>query len=102
MKEMIYTEEQIFQCLACCETIIDNNLYRAKKWRSSHIHAGTPAEISAGEVYQHKANEWMEYRKKIRSLLSRRYTLQEIIRYSKGCKKKATQKAVKELIAEID
>lgn len=97
---MIYTEEQIFKCLACCEAIIDRNLYLAKKWRNSYIYADTPAAVPAGEVYQHKANEWMEYRKEIRSLLSGRYNLKEIIQHSKGCKK-TTQKAVIDLIAQI-
>lgn len=98
---MIYTEEQIFKCLACCEAIIDRNLYLAKKWRNSYIYADTPTAVPAGEVYQHKANEWMKYRKEIRSLLSRRYSTKEIIRRSKACQKKTTQKAVIDLIAQI-
>lgn len=97
---MIYTEEQIFKCLACCEAIIDRNLYLAKKWRNTYMYADTPAAVPAGEVYQDKAKEWMEYRKEIRSLLSGRYTLKEIIQHSKGCKK-TTQKAVMDLIAQI-
>lgn len=94
---MIYTEEQIFKCLACCEAIIDRNLYLAKKWRNSYVQLDTPAM----EYYQSIANEWMEYRKEIRSLLSRCYSTKEIIRRSKACQKKTTQKAVMELIAQI-
>lgn len=64
------------------------------------MYADTPAAVPAGKVYQDKANEWMEYRKEIRSLLSGRYTLKEIIQHSKG-NKKTTQKAVMDLIAQI-
>ena len=94
---MIYTEEQIFKCLACCEAIIDRNLYLAKKWRDSYVQLDTPAM----EYYQSIANEWMRHRMLIRNLLSDRYTTKEIIRRSKGCQKKATQKAVKELVTQI-
>ena len=96
IQKMIYTEEHIFKCLACCEAIIDRNLYLAKKWRNSYVQLDTPAM----EYYQSIANEWMEYRKEIRFLLSGRYNLKEIIQHSKGCKK-TTQKAVIDLIAQI-
>ena len=65
------------------------------------MYADTPAAVPAGKVYQDKAKEWMEYRKEIRSLLSRRYRTKEIIRRSKACQKKTTQKAVIDLIAQI-
>ena len=88
-------EDKIFRCLACCEYMIEKNLYLSKKWKNSWV-------IPSEEIYQGCADEWKEYREKIRSLVSNRYPLKEIIRRSKACKKKATQKETKELVQELE
>ena len=89
-------EDKIFRCLACCEYMIEKNLILAKKWKNSWV---IP---SSEEIYQGRVDEWKEYRNKIRSLVSGSYPLKEIIRRSKACKKKTTQKETKELVQELD
>lgn len=89
----VYTEEYVFSCLACCEAIIDKNLYLTKVWKNT---------LTEGGEFEAKAEKWMAYRTTIRQLLSGRYSTKEIIRRSKGCQKKSTQKAVKELVAQIN
>lgn len=95
-------EDKIFRCLACCEYMIEKNLILAKKWKNSYMWADSPAAVPSEEIYQERVNEWKAYREKIRSLVSNRYPLKEIIRRSKACKKKATQKETKELVQELD
>ena len=87
-----YTEEYIFSCLACCEAVIDRNMYLAAKWKNAY---------PAGETYLDRAEKWMKCRSVLRGLLSERYSTKEIIQRSKACKKKATQKAVMDLIVQI-
>lgn len=88
----VYTEEYIFSCLACCEAIIDKNLYLTKVWKNT---------LTEGGEFEAKARKWMAYRTMIRQLLSGRYSTKEIICRSKSCQKKTTQKAVIDLIAQI-
>lgn len=95
-------EDKIFRCLACCEYMIEKNLYLSKKWKNSYMWVDTPAAVPSEEIYQERVNEWKEYREKIRSLVSDYYSLKEIIKRSKACKKKATQKEVRELVQELD
>lgn len=61
----------------------------------------TPAAVPSELIYRERVDEWKEYRNKIRSLVTDRYTLKEIIQRSKACKKRATQKETKELVQEI-
>lgn len=89
-------EDKIFRCLACCEYMVEKNIYLAKKWKGSCTWV-----IPSEEIYQGRVNEWKTYREKIRSLVTDRYSLKEIIQRSKACKK-STQKEVKELIKELD
>lgn len=103
-----YTEEYIFTCLVTCDKVISKNLYNAKKWKNTCSTYYNPFE-SAEDTYTAIADTWKKYRTIIRSLLSERYTLREIIqhtkRYDNSCKqgtlKPATQKAVKVLVTEI-
>lgn len=95
------SEDKIFRCLACCEFMIEKNLILSKKWKNSYMWVDTPAAVSSEEIYQGRVNEWKAYREKIRSLVSNRYSLKEIIQRSKGSKK-STQKEVKELVQELD
>ena len=88
----VYTEEYIFSCLACCEAIIDKNLYLTKVWKNT---------LTEGGEFEAKARKWRAYRTMIRQLFSGRYSTKEIIRRSKACQKKTTQKAVMDLIAQI-
>ncbi len=46
--------------------------------------------------------EWMGYRERLRSLLLPIYSIKMIIQMTKGCKDKATQKEVLEVISLID
>lgn len=89
-------EDKIFRCLACCEYMVEKNIYLSKKWKNSCTWV-----IPSEEIYQGRVNEWKTYREKIRSLVTDRYSLKEIIQRSKACKK-STQKEVKELIKELD
>lgn len=95
-------EDKIFRCLACCEFMIEKNLILAKKWKNSYMWADSPAAVPSEEIYQGRVNEWKAYREKIRSLVSNRYSMKEIIQRSKACKKRATQKEVRELVQELD
>lgn len=96
----IYTKEEIFACLVTCDKLIRENAYKAKKWKNY----GDCAYESYEDVYLEKANEWREYQTVIRSVLIVQYTLKEIIQYTKQCTAKpkpATQKAVREMVAQI-
>jgi len=46
--------------------------------------------------------EWTRYREKLRSLLLPIYPMKMIIQHTKGCKDKATQKEVKEVIELVE
>ena len=55
-------------------------------------------DVSSSELYKEKRLEWMEYRKKLRSLLLNEYSMKEIIKMTKACKDKYTQKMVMSVI----
>ena len=94
----IYTKEEIFACLATCDKLIRENSYKAKKWKNY----GDCCYESYEDVYLEQADKWRRYQAVLRSLLSSQYTLKEIIRYTKQCTAKpATQKAVKEMVVQI-
>ena len=92
-----FTESLLFACLATCEPVISRYAYSEKKWRNYYM-----GPCNLGDSYRSSRLEWMEYRKKIRSLLLTRYSMAEIIQMTKACTNKATQKAVKELVEVLD
>lgn len=92
------TDSMIISCLATCESVISKNAYLEKKWSNySYCYGQT-----AGDSYKLIRLEWMEYREKLRSLLLLVYLMKQIIQMTKGCKDKASQKEVKEVIRMID
>lgn len=101
----IYTKEEIFACLVTCDKLIRENSYKAKKWKNY----GDCCYESYEDVYLEQADKWREYQTVIRSLLTAQYTLKEIIQYTKQYEKRctlrttkpATQKAVKEMVTQI-
>ena len=97
IKNQSYTEEQIIQCLVTCESVINKNAYLEKKWSNYII-----GNCSRADEYTKNRTDWMEYRKKLRSLLLDKYSMKEIIQKTKSCKEKSTQKLVKEIIDLMD
>ena len=97
IKSQSYTEEQIIQCLATCESVISKNAYLEKKWSTYII-----GNCSRADEYTNIRTDWMEYRKKLRSLLLDKYSMKEIIQKTKSCERKSTQKRVKEIIDLLD
>lgn len=79
--------------LAACEPVISKNAYLEKKW--CHDYTGY------GGYYATRL-EWMEYREKLRSLLLPIYSMKMIIQMTKGCKDKASQREVLEVINLIE
>lgn len=88
------TASLIVACLATCESVISKNAYLEKKWNN--------CEKSYYGCYQYERLEWMEYREKLRALLNNVYPMKVIIKMTKSCTNKATQKAVKEVIDLIN
>lgn len=84
----------LISCLATCESVISRNAYLEKKWSNY-------SEFSSGG-YKFERLKWMDYREKIRSLLSSVYSMKLIIQMTKSCNDKATQKDVKILIDLIE
>lgn len=95
LKDKLFTEEEIIKCLATCESVISKNAYLEKKWGNCYYHF---FDVSSSELYKEKRLEWMEYRKKLRSLLLNEYSMKEIIKMTKACKDKYTQKMVMSVI----
>lgn len=83
----------LISCLATCESVISRNAYLEKKW-------GNYCRDYGG--YRATCMEWTRYREKLRSLLLPIYSMKIIIQLTKGCKNKATQKEVKEVINLIE
>lgn len=103
LKNKKFTESLLFACLAACKPVINRYAYSEKKWANYDLdYVG-----NLGGSYRASRLEWMEYRKKIQSLLLSRYPMKIIIQKTKSFLKnneneKATQKAVKEIVALID
>ena len=103
LKNKKFTESLLFAALAACEPVINRYAYSEKKWANYDLdYVG-----NLGGSYRASRLEWMEYRKKIQSLLLSRYPMKIIIQKTKSFLKnneneKATQKAVKEIVALID
>ena len=83
IKNKSYTEEQIIQCLVTCESVISKNAYLEKKWQNYHDDFVGSADASN---YRADRLEWMEYRKKLRSLLLDKHSMREIIQNTKSTK----------------
>lgn len=97
LKNNSYTDEQIIRCLATCESVISKKAYLEKKWKNGYI-----GKLSTGDQYRADRMIWMEYRTKLRSLLTDKYSMREIIQRTKSCKSKGTQKMVKEIVSMMD
>ena len=89
-----FTDTLLVSCLAACEPIISKNAYLEKKWAN--------CGQSYNGCYQYERQLWMEYREKIRSVLLPIYSMKMIIQMTKGCKDKATQKEVLQVIHLIE
>ena len=88
-----FTDTLLISCLAACENVISKKAYLQKKWCHDYKDYGG---------YNATRLEWMGYREKIRSLLLPIYSMKMIIQMTKGCKDRATQKEVLEVISLID
>lgn len=95
LKNKRLTDSLLISCLAACEPVISKNAYLEKKWSN---YCGSR---DYGGYYATRL-EWMKYREKLRSLLLPAYSMKMIIQMTKGCKDKATQKEVLEVINLID
>ena len=93
LKNKKFTDSLLVSCLAACEPVISKNAYLEKKW--CHDYTGY------GGYYATRL-EWMGYRERVRSLLLPIYSMKMIIQMTKGCKDRATQKEVLEVISLID
>ena len=88
LSNRLINEELIYACLMICEKVISKNAYLEKKW---------------GKWYE--GLEWMEYRKKLQSLLLTKYSIKEIIQNTKSTKvytDTAPKTLVKSVIELID
>lgn len=94
LKNKKLTDSLLISCLAICESIISKNAYLEKKWSN--------CGQSFNGSYQYERLKWMKYREQIRSLLLPIYSMKMIIQMTKGCKDKATQKEVLEVINLIE
>ena len=98
LKNKKLTDSLLISCLATCEAVINKKAYLEKKWSGYHI----VSDQTVGDVYRQERLKWMKYREKLRSLLLSAYSMKMIIQMTKGCKNKATQKSVLEVIALVD
>lgn len=98
----LISEELIYACLMTCEKVISKNAYLEKKWGKWYEDLTGSADASN---YRSDRLEWMEYRKKLRSLLLDKHSMREIIQNTKSKKvytDKVSQKMVKLVIGLID
>lgn len=95
LKNRRLTESLLISCLATCESVISKNAYLEKKWSN---YCGNR---DYGGYYAARM-EWTRYREKLHSLLLPIYPMKMIIQLTKGCKDKATQKIVKEVIELVE
>lgn len=68
LEQNVITEQLIFQCLGKCEQVISKAAYNKVKWENSRY---------VGQ-YDYEIDVWSEKRKKLRSLLYRKYSFSEI------------------------
>ena len=92
------TDSLLISCLAACETVISKKAYLEKKWSGYNV----VFDQTAGDMYRQERLEWMKYREKLRSLLLNVCSMKMIIQMTKGCKDKASQKEVLQVVHLID
>ena len=78
----IITKELIYACLMTCEQVISKNAYLEKKWQNYH----DDFVGSEGDNYKADRLTWMDYRKKLQSLLLDQHSMREIIQNTKSTK----------------
>ena len=98
----LISEELIYACLVTCEKVISKNAYLEKKW--GKWYEGLTGSADASN-YTADRLTWMEYRKKLQSLLLTKYSIKEIIQNTKSTKvytDTAPKTLVKSVIELID
>lgn len=98
----LISEELIYACLMTCEKVISKNAYLEKKW--GKWYEGLTGSADASN-YTADRLTWMEYRKKLQSLLLTKYSMKEIIQNTKSTKvytDTAPKTLVKSVIELID
>lgn len=98
----LISEELIYACLMTCEKVISKNAYLEKKW--GKWYEGLTGSADASN-YTADRLTWMEYRKKLQSLLLTKYSMREIIQNTKSTKvytDTASKTLVKSVIELID
>ena len=83
LSNRLISEELIYACLMTCEKVITKNAYLEKKW--GKWYEGLTGSADAN-TYKINRLEWMEYRKKLQSLLLTKYSIKEIIQNTKSTK----------------
>lgn len=78
----IITKELIYACLMTCEKVISKNAYLEKKWQNYY----DDFVGSEGDNYRADRLIWMDYRKKLQSLLLDKHSMREIIQNTKSTK----------------
>lgn len=102
LSNRLISEELIYACLMTCEKVISKNAYLEKKW--GKWYEGLTGSADAN-TYKINRLEWMEYRKKLQSLLLTKYSIKEIIQNTKSTKvytDTAPKTLVKSVIELID
>ena len=95
LNNKIFTEDFIFRCLATCEKVINKNAYLEKCWKNCDEDAGYYR-------YNTERLQWMEYRKKLQSILKPYYSMKDIISKSKSSKNETSQRAVLKAVMLIE
>ena len=98
LSSKLFTEEFIFKCLVTCEKVISKNAYLEKRWKNYYI----VDDVTSGDNYKIERLKWMEYRKKLQSVLKPYYSMRDIISKSKSGKNGTTQTAVKQAVEIIE
>lgn len=102
LSNRLISEELIYACLMTCEKVISKNAYLEKKWGKWYEGLTGSADDSN---YRADRLIWMEYRKKLQSLLLTKYSMREIIQNTKSTKvytDTAPKTLVKSVIELID
>ena len=102
LSNRLISEELIYACLMTCEKVISMNAYLEKKWGKWYEGLTGSADDSN---YRAERLTWMEYRKKLQSLLLTKYSIKEIIQNTKSTKvytDTAPKTLVKSVIELID
>lgn len=102
LSNRLISEELIYACLMTCEKVISKNAYLEKKW--GKWYEGLTGSADASN-YTADRLTWMEYRKKLQSLLLTKYSIKEIIQNTKSTKvytDTAPKTLVKSVIELID